>query len=297
MANQESERYMITATVTLEHPDDKSSVSVQVATFALYAGLGTVSHAHAARVAAGILDPFKVYSVHVSVMAEHAGGVESYTYDEGLVKERSVYNHYIAVLEGDVVRATWPNPAKVAWKYDRETQIVSGFKGAMSCWNGKLPNWCTALVEVRSVFPWEHVPEEDKTYWYEVPEEFLRAYVEAALWTTDFGETSALDLDAGDDIDPALFETVRKDCAAFYARAKTLISDSEPRTRYSVDEYAGHDFWLTRNGHGAGFWDGDWPKHGDALTVIAQSFGETWIYVGDDGRVYGRPSDEEYRGY
>jgi len=33
------------------------------------------------------------------------------------------------------------------------------------------------------------------------------------------------------------------------------------------------DFWLTRNGHGAGFWDGGWD-HGDELAEIAHSFGE-----------------------
>jgi hypothetical protein len=31
--------------------------------------------------------------------------------------------------------------------------------------------------------------------------------------------------------------------------------------RCSVTAYAGHDFYLTRNGAGCGFWeDGDWPK-------------------------------------
>jgi hypothetical protein len=34
-----------------------------------------------------------------------------------------------------------------------------------------------------------------------------------------------------------------------------------------------HDFFLTRNGHGAGFWDGDY-KNGEKLTEIAKSFGE-----------------------
>jgi hypothetical protein len=50
---------------------------------------------------------------------------------------------------------------------------------------------------------------------------------------------------------------------------------------------AGHDFWLTRNGHGAGFWDGDWPEPlATVLTDAAHAFGELSPYVGDDGLIY-----------
>lgn len=48
----------------------------------------------------------------------------------------------------------------------------------------------------------------------------------------------------------------------------------------------GNDFWLTRNFAGAGFWDGDYPTNGELLTDIAQSFGETYIYLGDDDKLY-----------
>lgn len=47
------------------------------------------------------------------------------------------------------------------------------------------------------------------------------------------------------------------------------------------------DFWLTRNGHGAGFWDGDYPEpYATRLTSAAHAFGESDAYVGDDGRIY-----------
>lgn len=46
------------------------------------------------------------------------------------------------------------------------------------------------------------------------------------------------------------------------------------------------DFYLTRNGHGAGFWDGDYPDEvGRKLTDIAHGFGETWAYKAH-GRIY-----------
>jgi len=55
----------------------------------------------------------------------------------------------------------------------------------------------------------------------------------------------------------------------------------------TVDEKAGHDFWLTRNGHGAGFWDGDWQEPAGAeLSKASKAFGEINLYVSDDGKLY-----------
>lgn len=48
----------------------------------------------------------------------------------------------------------------------------------------------------------------------------------------------------------------------------------------------GHDFILTRNGHGAGFWDRGLGALGDVLTEWAKSFGSVNLYVGDDGNLY-----------
>jgi len=50
---------------------------------------------------------------------------------------------------------------------------------------------------------------------------------------------------------------------------------------------AGYDFWLSRNGHGAGFFDGDWDEVGDKLQAIAAAYGEFNLYVGDDNQIYG----------
>ena len=51
-------------------------------------------------------------------------------------------------------------------------------------------------------------------------------------------------------------------------------------------EQFGHDFWLTRNGHGAGFWDRGLDALGDTLTKWADTFKAVDMYVGDDGKVY-----------
>lgn len=50
---------------------------------------------------------------------------------------------------------------------------------------------------------------------------------------------------------------------------------------------AGHDLWLTRNHHGAGFWDKDQydelaENGGERLTKIAHEMGEIGIYVNDE---------------
>jgi hypothetical protein len=51
-------------------------------------------------------------------------------------------------------------------------------------------------------------------------------------------------------------------------------------------DYAGHDFWLTRNHHGCGFWDRGLGELGDQLTKASQQFDEIDLYVGDDGKLY-----------
>lgn len=52
-------------------------------------------------------------------------------------------------------------------------------------------------------------------------------------------------------------------------------------------EQIGHDFTLTRNGHGAGFWDRGLGERGDRLTAACKAYGSLNLYVGDDGKVYG----------
>ena len=82
-----------------------------------------------------------------------------------------------------------------------------------------------------------------------------------------------------DDISPETLARIISDCEAFQeAHADDIGSELER---------AGHDFWLTRNGHGAGFWDGDWEDDvGQRLTEASDVFGSVDLYVGDDGLIY-----------
>jgi hypothetical protein len=55
----------------------------------------------------------------------------------------------------------------------------------------------------------------------------------------------------------------------------------------AVPRKCGYDFVLTRNKHGAGFWDGGWGEaRGDRLTASCRPYGEANLYTGDDGQLY-----------
>lgn len=120
----------------------------------------------------------------------------------------------------------------------------------------------------------------------ESSDEFFDAYVEAALWSSMDNSDENTDgepLDKNytyDDITPQTKERMQQDCDKFVELAGEMIENDLAQ--------AGHDFWLTRNGHGAGFWDGDWPEDvGEKLTALAEKFGEYDLYVGDNGEIDG----------
>lgn len=126
------------------------------------------------------------------------------------------------------------------------------------------------------------------------PESFFDAYVITALWssndesTPDGGEPFDANYTESD-IAPEALAAMRADCDRFYAaNATDLECDGVTfGPDFDQDGRAGHDFWLTRNGHGAGFWDGDWPEpQATRLTDAAHAFGERDLYLGDDGRIY-----------
>ena len=93
---------------------------------------------------------------------------------------------------------------------------------------------------------------------------FITAYFDAIDFTECGDEEQP---EHGAELDELFKRESVIDCLAFYSRIACYVSDEEI-------EKAGYDFWLTRNGHGAGFWDGDWPKYGEMFTKMAKSFGE-----------------------
>lgn len=123
-------------------------------------------------------------------------------------------------------------------------------------------------------------------------DEFTRHYITCALWAENDqsdpetgGDPLDDNFDIGD-IAPECLEAMVADCAKFQKENADDIATWEDG-QYTAEEMAGHDFWLTRNGHGAGFWDGDWKKKvGERLTTACEKFGNVDLYVGDDGKIY-----------
>lgn len=123
---------------------------------------------------------------------------------------------------------------------------------------------------------------------------FLRSYIATALWSSNDESTPSggepMDTNySSDDLAPETVQTMRADCADFLFQARRQLRDDNCTrdTGSSVLEQAAHDFWLTRNGHGAGFWDGDWAElAASILDQISRKAGEVDLYIADDGLVY-----------
>lgn len=124
---------------------------------------------------------------------------------------------------------------------------------------------------------------------------FTCHYINTALWSSVGDDIT--DEHGVDDLAPEALERMRADCAAFYAaNAEAIHCEGAPQARdfdstASESEreaaMAGYDFWLTRNGHGAGFWDGDWPEPAaTALNRAATVYPTQGLYVGDDGQIH-----------
>lgn len=111
-------------------------------------------------------------------------------------------------------------------------------------------------------------------------DKFIAAYVECALWSSTDDDGEPLDSNySADNIAPESLREMIEDCRAFQADQLADLADISL-------EQAGHDFWLTRNRHGAGFWDRGLGDVGQRLTKAAHIWGSVDLYVGDDGRIY-----------
>lgn len=127
------------------------------------------------------------------------------------------------------------------------------------------------------------------------------AYFETVLWSETDGEEH---LDSNYSLDDFArnhigYRKQVEDCQNFIRRLESVPFYDECTLLEKALEYAslylqdsnalGHilyDFWLTRNGHDAGFWDGDYGEIGERLTKITEEFGSVDVYVGDNNLIY-----------
>lgn len=122
-------------------------------------------------------------------------------------------------------------------------------------------------------------------------DQFLTGYATALFWSsTDERDGETVNLDDYMSSTQA-DDHCRAACRAFF---DAHYADLElAAAAYSADDLelgwqlAGNDFALTRNRHGAGYWDGDLPEElGARLTEAAHQAGECWPYLGDDDLIY-----------
>jgi hypothetical protein len=104
----------------------------------------------------------------------------------------------------------------------------------------------------------------------------VRGYLECQLWAqrdysradADTGDGPALDENYGvDDIADEYVDVVRDEITALIVAHPLAVRMY--LAKRDADSF-GHDFYLTREGHGAGFWDRGLGELGDYLTKIAK---------------------------
>lgn len=114
-------------------------------------------------------------------------------------------------------------------------------------------------------------------------EDFLDSYLDCAVWASCDDEGIPLE-DRGYtswDFSLNALEQARKDCEGFFEEMGSTMYE----TGGDFGDH-GQDFWLSRNGHGTGFWDRGYGEVGDKLHKAAKVYSFSDVYVADDGFLY-----------
>lgn len=117
--------------------------------------------------------------------------------------------------------------------------------------------------------------------------ETVAGYIECALWAgydwrgeDDGSNPQPLDENYGpNDLAPETVAAITAEVVDFLEANAADVATLEPGQ-------VGHDLYLTRNHHGAGFWDRGLGEVGERLTAAAHAYGTSDLYVGDDGKLY-----------
>lgn len=115
---------------------------------------------------------------------------------------------------------------------------------------------------------------------YQDLNQFTKAYIDAMLWTECLD-----DIDLRDkgfyDLAPETLARIIKDCNDFELSNKNLLDQVG-----SPDQH-GHDFWLSRNNYGVGFFDRGYGKIGLELSQICEdNYRPLYLVLGDDNLLY-----------
>lgn len=154
----------------------------------------------------------------------------------------------------------------------------------------------SSLADARKQFPWATFPTPVEVTEADI-DDMLQGYVECALWSTndESNESGGVPFDQNYDSSDVAAETLdymREDCEKFARENAADLLEGIASGRKGITwSRAGHDFWLSRNSHGAGFGDGDWPDPQDKrLDEAAEKYDTVNLYVeslddGGDGKI------------
>jgi hypothetical protein len=121
----------------------------------------------------------------------------------------------------------------------------------------------------------------------------VEGYLDAQLWAQHDSESDEC-LDANynrSDIADDYVASVRAELEGFVAQhplAVRMYLTQRNTSGYTADSAFGHDFYLTREHHGAGFWDRGLGELGNYLTELCEPYGDaTELYDGGSGTLVG----------
>ena len=123
-------------------------------------------------------------------------------------------------------------------------------------------------------------------------DDFMRGYVKAMLWANTFVERPGEEEESTCEDVAYWYQSPGRwwedtpvdlgDAAAFWEAFGYVLLSLDYGKRgehWSSVELAGHDFALTRNGHGTGFWDRGMGEMGDMLTEECKPYGEHRVII------------------
>lgn len=117
--------------------------------------------------------------------------------------------------------------------------------------------------------------------------DFFAGYIECAMWADAPRGDDGEELEDARDPEGEELRAIAEEAGGWFCRNFGELAKAANGAGYSWAR-AGHDFWLTRNGHGAGYWDRDELPDDlrDRLSDAARKAGTVTLYRGDDGLTY-----------
>jgi hypothetical protein len=155
--------------------------------------------------------------------------------------------------------------------YSSDAEWVYGIGATINESESAWGDDCGSLFEAYTTGHAAGLEEHDRLAQEAILADVVSAYLTTLLWSETGDDGEPLDTNHGpEDCDRETLDQCEADCTSFLE----LAWDELEGAGLSGDSVAiGHNFVLSRNGHGAGFWDLGLGGAGDRLHEIAKSFG------------------------